>query len=141
MGLHYGPISPDTLDGDFDQVPVFENTDVLDTIGADDPNHSQTDETKPNDGIYVSAKPNPTSKINFHKRQDFYNVNNDVASAPRWYLFDVVILLPPRVSSEGGRSLLVVCCFTSQLSVRVVSHGTKGTGPMVRHETSVFEIP
>ena len=26
-------------------------------------------------------------------------------------------------------------------SVRVVPHGTKGTGPMVRHETSVFEIP
>ena len=81
VGLHYGPISPDTLDGDFGQVPVFENTDVLDTIGADDPNHSQTDETKPNDGIYVNAKPNPTSKINFHKRQDFYNVNNDVASS------------------------------------------------------------
>ena len=26
-------------------------------------------------------------------------------------------------------------------SVRVVPHGTKGTSPMVRHETSVFEIP
>ena len=26
-------------------------------------------------------------------------------------------------------------------SVRVVPHGMKGTGPMVRHETSVFEIP
>ena len=44
-------------------------------------------------------------------------------------------------SQGGGRSLLVVYCFTSQLTVRVVPHGTKGTGPMVRHETSVFEIP
>ena len=46
------------------------------------------------------------------------------------------------VIARGGRSLLVVYFgFTSQLCVRVVPHGTKGTGPMVRHETSVFEIP
>ena len=44
-------------------------------------------------------------------------------------------------SQGGGRSLLVVYCFTSQLTVRVVPHGTKGTSPMVRHKTSVFEIP
>ena len=76
VGLHYGPISPE---GDFGQVPMFENADVLDTVVADDSNDSQTDEAKLNDGIYVNAKPDPTSKNNVHKRQDFLSAN-DVAS-------------------------------------------------------------
>ena len=79
VGLHSGPISPDMLYRDFGQVPVFENADVLDAVGADDSNDSRTHGLKPNDGIYVNAKPNPTSKINVHKPPDFFNAN-DVAS-------------------------------------------------------------
>ena len=54
-------------------------------------------------------------------------------------VLDVVLLLLPSVTRRVGAFSL--CMFYFQLSVRVVPHGTKGTSPMVRHETSVFEIP
>ena len=42
----------------------------------------------------------------------------------------------------GAFSLCILFLLLSiKLPVRVVPHGMKGTGPMVRHETSVFEIP
>ena len=54
-------------------------------------------------------------------------------------------LLPPPLAVArrvGAFSLCVFIYLSLYLkSVQVVPHGTKGTGPMVRHETSVFEIP
>ena len=79
VGLQFGPIRPDTLDVDFGQIPVFENADMLDTVVADDSNDSRTDGLKPNDGIYVNAKPYPTSK-NFHKPPDFFKAKDDIAT-------------------------------------------------------------
>ena len=50
-----------------------------------------------------------------------------------------LLLLLPNVMEH--RSLLVVYVFNFYQTLRVVPHGTKGTGPWIHHKTSVFEVP
>ena len=57
------------------------------------------------------------------------------------FMMWLLLLPPPGITRRVGAFSLCVFLLLYLKSVRVVPHGTKGTGPMVRHETSVFEIP
>ena len=70
LGLQLGPISPDLPDGDYGQVPVFENADVLNDVAADDLKGIYTDSVKHREDTYVNTKPVITSQNKDQKPPD-----------------------------------------------------------------------